>query len=78
MVNAGEKAVSTSLVLQGAERLSPQADVTVLTSANATDENSLDEPHKVIPVKEQMRVSGPRTTRTLPANSVTIIRFHTL
>lgn len=78
VVNAGEKAVSTSLVLQGAERLSPQADVTVLTSANATDENSLDEPHKVIPVKEQMRVNGPRITRTLPANSVTIIRFHTL
>ncbi len=76
VVNAGYKAVRTTLDLKGAAALAAQADATVLTSASALDENSLDHPDKVVPKQEQVTVKGGKITHRFPANSVTVLRIH--
>jgi len=54
--------------------LSGPANATVLTSAKATDENTLREPMKVAPVSQKIPTSGNGINHTFPGNSVTVIR----
>lgn len=77
IVNAANKDIATTVMLNGAEGLAQQAEATVLSSASSLDENSLDNPTKVVPHKEQMRLSGNRIIRKFPANSVTVLRIST-
>jgi alpha-L-arabinofuranosidase len=47
----------------------------VLTSPNAEDENSLEEPTKVSPKAETVSIPGPKFSRELPGNSLTVLRI---
>ncbi len=76
VVNASNRAVSTTLNLNGAEGLATVADAIVLTSASELDENSLDEPTKVSPKNEEVKVTGNRVKLHLAANSLTVLRVH--
>ncbi len=76
VVNASNKAVSTTLLLKGANTLVPLADATVLASGSALDENTLDAPTKVAPRQETFKVNGQQVTHTFAANSVTVLRIH--
>jgi alpha-L-arabinofuranosidase len=49
----------------------------VLTSENATDENSLEAPTKVSPKTEAVSFSGSTFTRNFPGNSLTVLRLQT-
>ena len=75
VVNVTEEAQATDINLQGAKNVGGKAAVTVLTSAESTDENSLEQPTKVAPVKQTIEVSGPSFRHTFPANSVTVLRI---
>ena len=77
VVNASNKAVNTTLNLKGAGQLATLADATVLTSSSELDENTLDNPTKVAPKNEKIKVNGQKVTRNFAANSVTVLRLHT-
>lgn len=75
VVNASYEPVTTTFALQGVQRVQGPARLIVLTSENATDENSLDHPTKVSPKTFTLNVPGPRFEQTLAPNSVNILRL---
>jgi alpha-L-arabinofuranosidase len=74
IVNASHSATETEVQLNGAERLASEARLIVLTSENPTDENSLEEPLKVSPKTETLKLSGTKFKHTFPGNSLTVLR----
>ena len=77
VVNANPAPLETELDLSGANNLAGKGTVTVLTSENATDENSLDDPLKVSPKSETLSFNGTTLTRSFPGNSLTVLRLQT-
>jgi alpha-L-arabinofuranosidase len=77
IINVSEQPVKTTVNLNGAEDLTGKGTSTVLTSANALDENTLENPTKVFPKTELIKVSGSSLTRSFPGNSLTVIRLGT-
>jgi len=76
VVNTSDKPVSATIQINGADIRSGKADAFVLTSGNATDENTLDEPLKVAPKQYQAQVKNSKISQRLSGNSVTIFRIH--
>ena len=76
VVNTQSDPLQTELNLAGAS-LTGQGTATVLTSENAADENSLDNPTKVSPKTEAVNFSGTTLTRAFPGNSFTVLRLKT-
>jgi hypothetical protein len=54
----------------------PQGTLTVLTSQNAEDENSFEQPEKIKPVSRTIRTGNPSKVLLAPY-SLNILRFHT-
>ncbi len=77
VVNASKAELSTDIKLSGVKSVPGSAQATVLTSQNATDENSLTEPTKVAPATKTIDVKGPSFQHAFPGNSVTILRVKT-
>jgi alpha-L-arabinofuranosidase len=75
LVNGGTMPEEVNLSLKGLKMNAQEAIVTVLTSGNALDENTLDEPVKVAPKVENVRWSGSAVKRILPGNSLTVFRL---
>ncbi len=75
VTNPGLKSVATQIKLRGAKNVAQQAQMTVLTSASAEDENSFAQPNKVSPRTENLRVNGAEFEHQFPANSFTILRL---
>jgi alpha-N-arabinofuranosidase len=75
VVNSAAKPAPMSVVLKGVERPSTEARVTVLSSAHAEDENSFEEPTKIIPKTTTVRVPGPTFSHVFPPHSLTILRI---
>ena len=77
VVNASTAPLETEVDLSGAGSLPGKGTATVLTSGNATDENSLDDPTKVSPKAETVSFSGNTLTHSFPGNSFTVLRLQT-
>jgi alpha-L-arabinofuranosidase len=77
IVNASAKAIKAQIDLKEAKNLSGTGAATVLTSASPLDENTLEEPERVYPKTEDVKLSGTSYKRTFPGNSLTVIRFGT-
>jgi alpha-L-arabinofuranosidase len=77
VVNTSSTPTETDINLRGVGKLAGEAQAIVLTSENPTDENSLENPTKVSPQTESVQIPGPKFTRTLPGNSLTVLRFPT-
>jgi alpha-L-arabinofuranosidase len=77
VVNANSAPMETQIELSGANNLTGIGTATVLTSENATDENSLDAPLKVSPKVETLNFNGTTLTRSFPGNSLTVLRLQT-
>jgi alpha-L-arabinofuranosidase len=75
-VNAYNAPVATTFNVAGAGSVAPGATVIQLTSASATDENSLLSPAHVSPVTNSIVNAGTNFTLTLPANSLSILRLN--
>jgi alpha-N-arabinofuranosidase len=75
VVNAAIEPTTTEIKLNGAGKLSGPANVMVLSSANGTDENTLKEPKKIVPVSKTIEVAGDSIKHEFPANSVSVIRL---
>jgi alpha-L-arabinofuranosidase len=77
IVNASNAPVKTQIDLQGTANFTGSGDATILTSASPLDENTLEEPTRVSPKTEMVKVSGAMLKRSFPGNSLTIIRLAT-
>ena len=77
VVNASAKAIKTEIELKEAKNLTGTGTAAVLTSASPLDENTLENPKKVYPKPEDVKLMGAGFKRTFPGNSLTVIRFNT-
>ncbi|HSC52955.1 MAG TPA: alpha-L-arabinofuranosidase C-terminal domain-containing protein [Phnomibacter sp.] len=73
VVNTSDKAAKTQLLLNDESLLTGSA--TMLTSASALDENSLEEPLKVSPKTANITLNKGVLKYSFPANSLTVFRF---
>ena len=77
-INASAESQAATLHIRGLERIAPTANVTVLTSAKPTDNNSLRRPQAVVPAETQIDGVGPEFAHEFPPNSLTILRLKPL
>jgi alpha-L-arabinofuranosidase len=77
VVNASAKAIKTEIDLKDAKAFTGKGKSIVLTSTSPLDENTLDNPKKVYPKLEDVRLTGAGCKRTFPGNSLTVIRLGT-
>jgi alpha-L-arabinofuranosidase len=77
IVNTSAKAINTQIDLKDAKNLTGTGKAIVLTSASPLDENTLEEPRKVYPKNEDLKLKGSAFKRTFPGNSLTVIRLST-
>lgn len=76
-INSGAESVPATLNLRGVARTSPAIQATVLKSATLADNNSLDEPAKVIPMESTINATGSKFQHEFPPYSLTILRLKT-
>jgi alpha-L-arabinofuranosidase len=74
VINAGPEPIRTTLNIQGLRSLGPEAEMTVLTSGEASDNNSMENPTKVVPVTTRTRLEGREFAREFPPFSFTLLR----
>jgi len=73
-VNGTEAPVPARIDLAGAGRIASTGVVTTLTSAALIDENSLDVPKRVAPVRRPLSGITPTFSYTFPPRSLTVVR----
>jgi alpha-L-arabinofuranosidase len=76
-INNGADAVSAQLKLADLNVASKEATMTVLTSGDPADNNSLDQPTKVQPVETKVSVDGKDLSHEFPPYSLTVLRLKT-
>lgn len=75
VVNVSKRAIDTRLQLLGVSSLEKNAEAFVLTSSDSMDENSIQEPEKVVPTKKRVENVAKDFRYTFPPTSVTIMRL---
>ena len=73
VVNVADEAQPAELAFRGPGAAVKSAVATVLTSASAEDENTLDQPAKVVPVTAAVAGAAADFRHVFPAHSVTIM-----
>jgi alpha-N-arabinofuranosidase len=74
VVNSAPEAQVLAIQVNGA-RVGARGTVTVLTSANPLDENTFEEPTKIVPQTSPLTVAGTSLSHAFPAYSLSIIRI---
>lgn len=77
MVNVLSVPVSTTIKLNGVPSIAPNAQYSLLTSATPQDENTLNDPDRVIPVGGMITNASTNFVYDLPAYSLVILRLQT-
>ena len=75
-INTGQEPVAATLNLRGAGQVKSGA-LSVLTSGNLSDNNSLDEPMRVSPVESRLHEVAPGFAHEFPAHSLSVLRLKT-
>ena len=75
VVNAAAAPQDVRISLSGLNGKVKSGTVTVLTSADPADENSLDHPNKVVPKESPLVDAGANFVHRFPGNSVSVIRL---
>jgi alpha-L-arabinofuranosidase len=75
VVNAAAEPRDVRISLAGLAGKVKSGTVTVLASADPADENSLDEPNKVVPKESPLASAGANFVHSFPGNSVSVIRL---
>ena len=74
LVNTSAKAQDLEVNLSGKGVLS-KGKMTLLTSQNLEEYNTLAEPTKIVPVEKEYKVSGKKASVTLPAYSFVVLKL---
>lgn len=77
VINAGADPVNAQLKFQNAGHLARKAELTVLTSAKPTDNNSLENPARIVPVTSTVSVDPANCSREFPPFSFSLLRLET-
>lgn len=72
-INLGAEAVSARFDLKNLPGAVDSARAIVLKSDSLLDNNSLEEPERVVPVAEAVAISGSALTREFPPRSLTVL-----
>ena len=75
VVNTAASELATDIRLIGATGVGKKAKAVVLASPDARDENTLEEPSKVVPVALTLDSAAERFSHVFPGNSVTVLRL---
>ena len=75
LVNPTNAPLPAAISLHGAAPGPQHGRAIVLTSASANDENTFENPTKVAPQEEEFSAPATDFARTLPANSLTVLRL---
>jgi alpha-L-arabinofuranosidase len=73
IVNRSAVAQQVQVSIGGLSSIASNGKTITLSSANINDTNSITEPHKIEPVTANVTGLGPEFTRTVPANSLTVL-----
>jgi alpha-L-arabinofuranosidase len=75
IVNTSNEPQDTAIVLRGANKIESTGRAIVLTGEGPDAENSFEAPNNVISKEEKIDNASARFNRTLPPNSITILRL---
>jgi hypothetical protein len=75
VVNYSEQPQSAHVQLEGVPKVESKGTEIVLTSASVEDENTLDQPLKVVPTTREVSGFAPEFTRTFAPRSLTVLRL---
>lgn len=75
VINTSPEDVTTAIKLDGIDRLRSKAELTILKSDSLEDNNSLDNPAKVVPLTRTITGIDTDFTHTFPAYSPTVMRL---
>jgi alpha-N-arabinofuranosidase len=78
LVNTSAQAQNAVLNFKGKKKLSANGKSLLLTGAQGGDVNSLDDPTALSPKEGAVKVNGKKSTVSLPALSMTVVRVKTL
>jgi alpha-N-arabinofuranosidase len=76
-VNRSSSPLSLQIALTGAGTVSPEGELTVLTSDDPQAVNSIAEPKKVVPATSKATGLSDHFTQTFAANSVSVLKIET-
>lgn len=76
-INLGNEAVMGKLDLNGVGNIAATGHATVLQSASLSDNNSLEQPQRVVPLERVINGVGSDFTHEFPARSLTVLRLKT-
>jgi alpha-N-arabinofuranosidase len=74
-VNRSSDPITLQIQLNGVGTVSPDGDLTTLTSDDPEAVNSVKEPSKVIPVSSKLHDLGSHFTRTFAPNSLSVLKI---
>jgi alpha-L-arabinofuranosidase len=74
-INAGAESIHATVKIEGPADISSQAMMTVLKSEHPGDNNSLENPARVVPLTTTIDVAGDSFSHEFPAYSFTILRL---
>jgi alpha-L-arabinofuranosidase len=77
VINTSTEPYNATLNLSGLNRVASEAQVTVLTSARGSDNNSLENPVAVVPSTTRAKIAGAKFDYEFPAQSLTVLRLKT-
>lgn len=75
VVNVAAETLATEIHLEGVSRVTAPGRAILLSHADPTAENSLENPFNVVPQESSIAVEGPRFRRAFPGNSLTVLRL---
>ncbi len=73
-LNTGSESAALDVSITGVQHVGPEGKLIRLTSAGPTDENSFEQPRKIVPVSTMIDGLGPHFRADLPPWSLSIIR----
>jgi alpha-L-arabinofuranosidase len=76
-INTSAQGVKADMNILGVGGVASKAEVTVLSSAKLSDNNTLDDPQRIVPVNHEMEISGPKFDVEIPAMSLMVLRVKT-
>jgi len=75
MINRSGTPQQVNISISGLTSIAPAGKTITLSSANTSDTNSITDPHKVEPVTADVTGLGTEFTRTVTANSITVLEL---
>jgi alpha-L-arabinofuranosidase len=77
VINVSPQPVTAQIAVNGAAGLASQGSVTVLSGDRLDQNNSLDDPFKIVPVAASIDGVGSSFPHQFPANSFSVLRLKT-